>query len=165
MTAEEWALAASSFFSGLAAGFLGGLCTIIRPMQAAVTGQAEATPLRPEPCQHRPILPGGCGRDGVQPHDLRAVHPGAGPGCRERASAPPAGIAALTILVITLMVAWVPLLLAAVVPGALTRLLPRLGGWMTANNRWIQVVLGFGSGSWLLVKGVNGLYAQGDRRL
>jgi hypothetical protein len=38
MTAEEWALAASVFFSGLAAGFLGGLCTIIRPMQAAMTG-------------------------------------------------------------------------------------------------------------------------------
>ena len=38
MTGEEWALAASSFFSGLAAGFLGGLCTIIRPMQAAMTG-------------------------------------------------------------------------------------------------------------------------------
>jgi hypothetical protein len=39
MTAEEWALAASSFFSGLAAGFLGGLCTILRPMQAAMTGR------------------------------------------------------------------------------------------------------------------------------
>ena len=38
MTAEEWALAASSFFAGLAAGFLGGLCTIIRPLQAAMTG-------------------------------------------------------------------------------------------------------------------------------
>ena len=38
MTAEEWALAASIFFSGLAAGFLGGLCTILRPMQAAMTG-------------------------------------------------------------------------------------------------------------------------------
>src|SRR4029450_6972124 len=38
MTAEEWALAASSFFSGLAAGFLGGLCTILRPMQAGMTG-------------------------------------------------------------------------------------------------------------------------------
>jgi hypothetical protein len=38
MTAEEWALAASAFFSGLAAGFLGGLCTIIRPMQAAMDG-------------------------------------------------------------------------------------------------------------------------------
>jgi threonine/homoserine/homoserine lactone efflux protein len=67
------------------------------------------------------------------------------------------GLAALTILLITLMVAWVPLVLAAVVPGASTRLLPRLGGWMTANNRWIQVVLGFGFGIWLLVKGVNGL--------
>jgi hypothetical protein len=38
MTAEEWALAASVFFSGLAAGFLGGLCTILRPMQAAMDG-------------------------------------------------------------------------------------------------------------------------------
>lgn len=55
------------------------------------------------------------------------------------------------------MVAWVPLVLAAVVPGASTRLLPWLGGWMTANNRWIQVILGFGFGIWLLVKGVNGL--------
>jgi hypothetical protein len=39
MTAEEWALAASSFFSGLAAGFLGGLCMILRPMQAAMAGR------------------------------------------------------------------------------------------------------------------------------
>jgi hypothetical protein len=39
MSAEEWALAASAFFSGLAAGFLGGLCTIIRPMQAAMDGR------------------------------------------------------------------------------------------------------------------------------
>jgi hypothetical protein len=39
MTAEEWALAASVFFSGLAAGFLGGLCMIMRPMQAAMDGQ------------------------------------------------------------------------------------------------------------------------------
>jgi hypothetical protein len=67
------------------------------------------------------------------------------------------GLAALTILLITLMVAWVPLVLAAVVPGASTRLLPWLGGWMNANNRWIQVVLGLGFGIWLLVKGVNGL--------
>ena len=39
MTAEEWALAASAFFSGLGAGLLGMLCTILRPMQAAMTGQ------------------------------------------------------------------------------------------------------------------------------
>ena len=55
------------------------------------------------------------------------------------------GLAALTILV-----------LAAVVPGASTRLLPWLGHWMNANNRWIQVVLGLGFGVWL-IKGVNGL--------
>jgi MFS family permease len=38
MTAEEWALAASAFFSGLAAGLFGALCMIIRPMQAAMDG-------------------------------------------------------------------------------------------------------------------------------
>jgi Sap, sulfolipid-1-addressing protein len=67
------------------------------------------------------------------------------------------GVAALIILVITLMVAWVPLVLAVVVPGASSRLLPSLGSWMTANNRWIQVVLGLGFGVWLLIKGVQGL--------
>jgi hypothetical protein len=67
------------------------------------------------------------------------------------------GLAGLIILVITLMVAWVPLVLAVAVPGASTRLLPWLGSWMTANNRWIQVVLGFGFGIWLLAKGVSGL--------
>jgi len=39
VTDEEAALAASVFFSGLAAGFLGGLCMIVRPMQAAMSGR------------------------------------------------------------------------------------------------------------------------------
>ena len=43
MTAEGWALGVSSFFAGLAAGFLGGLCTILRPMQAAMMGQEFRT--------------------------------------------------------------------------------------------------------------------------
>ena len=43
MTAEEWALAETIFFSGLAAGFLGGLCTILRPMQAAMDGREFRT--------------------------------------------------------------------------------------------------------------------------
>jgi threonine/homoserine/homoserine lactone efflux protein len=67
------------------------------------------------------------------------------------------GLAGLVILLITLMVTWVPLLIAAVVPGATTRLLPALGRWMTENDRWIQVVLGLGFGILLLVKGVSGL--------
>jgi threonine/homoserine/homoserine lactone efflux protein len=67
------------------------------------------------------------------------------------------GLAALIILLITLTVAWVPLVLAVAVPGASTRLLPAVGRWMTANNRWIQVVLGLGFGIWLLVKGVDAL--------
>ena len=39
MTAEEWALAASVFFSGLASGLLGMLSTIMRPMLAAMAGR------------------------------------------------------------------------------------------------------------------------------
>jgi hypothetical protein len=39
VTAEEWALAASAFFSGLASGLLGMLSTILRPMLAAMDGR------------------------------------------------------------------------------------------------------------------------------
>jgi hypothetical protein len=39
VTGEEWALAASAFFSGLAAGLLGMLSTIMRPMLAAMAGR------------------------------------------------------------------------------------------------------------------------------
>ena len=39
MTAEEWVLAATVFFSGLAAGLLGMLCTIMRPMLQAMDGR------------------------------------------------------------------------------------------------------------------------------
>ncbi len=39
MTAEEWVLAASVFFSGLAAGLLGMLTTIMQPMLAAMSGR------------------------------------------------------------------------------------------------------------------------------
>jgi threonine/homoserine/homoserine lactone efflux protein len=67
------------------------------------------------------------------------------------------GMAALIILLITLMVAWVPLVLAVIVPAASSRLLPWLGSWMTRNNRWIQVVLGLGFGIWLFANGVGGL--------
>jgi len=67
------------------------------------------------------------------------------------------GIAALIILLITLAVAWVPLLLAAAVPAASSRWLPAIGNWMTANDRWMQVILGLGFGIWLLVKGIQGL--------
>jgi hypothetical protein len=39
MTPEHWVLAATVFFSGLASGLLGMLCTILRPWHAAMTGQ------------------------------------------------------------------------------------------------------------------------------
>ena len=43
MTGEEWALAITVYFTGLSAGFLGALCTIIRPMQAAMDGRGFRT--------------------------------------------------------------------------------------------------------------------------
>ena len=39
MTGEEWVLAATVFFSGLASGLLGMLCTILRPMLAEMDGR------------------------------------------------------------------------------------------------------------------------------
>ena len=39
VTGEEWALAASAFFAGLASGLLGMLSTIMRPMLAAMDGR------------------------------------------------------------------------------------------------------------------------------
>ena len=39
VTGEEWALAVTIFFSGLAAGLLGMLCTIMRPMLQAMDGR------------------------------------------------------------------------------------------------------------------------------
>jgi hypothetical protein len=39
MTGEEWVLAAAVFFSGLASGLLGMLCTILRPMLAEMDGR------------------------------------------------------------------------------------------------------------------------------
>ncbi|MGH3331735.1 MAG: hypothetical protein ACRDPJ_10595 [Nocardioidaceae bacterium] len=39
MTGEEWVLAATVFFSGLASGLLGMLCTIMRPMLKEMDGR------------------------------------------------------------------------------------------------------------------------------
>jgi hypothetical protein len=68
------------------------------------------------------------------------------------------GLASLIIFLVTLMVAWVPLALAVAIPAASSRLLPALGNWMTANNRWIQVIVCLGFGIWLLAKGVTALW-------
>ena len=64
------------------------------------------------------------------------------------------GLAALVILTVTLTVVWIPLVLAVAIPGGSSRVLRAVGDWMTANNRWIQVTLGFGFGIWLVAKGV-----------
>jgi len=39
VTGEEWALAVTVFFTGIAAGLLGMLCTIMRPMLQAMEGR------------------------------------------------------------------------------------------------------------------------------
>jgi hypothetical protein len=39
MTSEEWTLAVTVYFSGLAAGLFGMLCTILRPMLQAKDGR------------------------------------------------------------------------------------------------------------------------------
>ena len=39
MTSKEWTLAVTVFFSGIAAGLLGMLCTIMRPMLKAMEGR------------------------------------------------------------------------------------------------------------------------------
>lgn len=67
------------------------------------------------------------------------------------------GLAAVIILLLTLSIVWVPLALAAFVPGASTNYLPRFGAWMNRNDRWIQVALGTGFGTFLAVKGIRGL--------
>jgi hypothetical protein len=43
MTGEEWVLAATVFFSGLASGLLGMLSTIMRPMLTAMDGRGFRT--------------------------------------------------------------------------------------------------------------------------
>jgi uncharacterized membrane protein YfcA len=49
VSAEEWVLAASAFFSGLAAGLLGMLSTIMRPMLAAMDGRDFRNPTADAP--------------------------------------------------------------------------------------------------------------------
>ena len=63
-------------------------------------------------------------------------------------------VAAAIVFAITLTVVLVPLALTALAPVTAGRLLDRLGGWMHEHQRGISVVLAFGFGLYLLVKGV-----------
>jgi hypothetical protein len=53
MTAEDWALAVTVFFSGPASGLLGMLCTIMRPMLEAMDGRTSGTSWK-RPRESRP---------------------------------------------------------------------------------------------------------------
>jgi len=63
-------------------------------------------------------------------------------------------VAAAIVFVVSLSAVLLPLVLTAVAPRASGRVLAAIGGWMTANHRAISVVLSFGFGSYLVVKGL-----------
>lgn len=48
-------------------------------------------------------------------------------------------------------------LVSVLVPARADALLDRASAWLTANNRVIMIVIGFGFGSWFLVKALDGL--------
>jgi hypothetical protein len=58
VTGEEWALAVTAFSTGLAPGFFEALCTIIRPMQAAMDGRGFRTFMETFPTVIQLELPG-----------------------------------------------------------------------------------------------------------
>lgn len=62
-------------------------------------------------------------------------------------------VAAAIVFVVSLSAVLLPLVLTAVVPGASRRVLAAIGGWMTEHHRAISVVLSFGFGAYLIVKG------------
>ncbi len=65
--------------------------------------------------------------------------------------------AALLVLLITLSAVLFPLLLTALAPRGSGRVLDAIGAWLSGHSRRNQIVLGFGLGAWLIVRGVGGL--------
>jgi threonine/homoserine/homoserine lactone efflux protein len=66
-------------------------------------------------------------------------------------------LAHVIVALIALAPAVLPVALVAVAPHASRRVLGALGRFMTAHRRAIPVVLGFGFGAWLIVKGLEAL--------
>ena len=66
-------------------------------------------------------------------------------------------LAHVIVALITLAPAAVPVALVAVAPGSSRRVLGAVSRFMTDHRRAIPVVLGFGFGAWLIVKGLAAL--------
>ena len=66
-------------------------------------------------------------------------------------------LAHVIVLLIALAPAAVPVALVAVAPDSSRRVLDALARFMTNHRRAIPVVLGFGFGAWLIVKGLAAL--------
>ncbi len=66
-------------------------------------------------------------------------------------------LAALLVLLITLFAVLFPLLLTTIAPRSSGRVLDAIGAWLSGHSRRNQIVLGFGLGAWLIVRGVGGL--------
>jgi threonine/homoserine/homoserine lactone efflux protein len=62
-------------------------------------------------------------------------------------------VALAIVLVITMALVLVPLAVVAIAPGASERALTRAGDWLTKHRRALSVVICFGLGAYLLVKG------------
>jgi hypothetical protein len=67
------------------------------------------------------------------------------------------GFVTLIVFVITLATVLVPLALTVVAPSTSGRVLAAVGDWMRTHQRATTVVLGFGFGAWLLIRGVAAL--------
>jgi threonine/homoserine/homoserine lactone efflux protein len=66
-------------------------------------------------------------------------------------------VVALLVLLITLTAVLFPLALTALAPRSSGRVLDAIGRWLSDHSRRNQIVLGFGLGGWLIVRGVGGL--------
>lgn len=66
-------------------------------------------------------------------------------------------LAAFLVLAITLAAVLFPLGLTAIAPDRSGRVLDALARWLSGHSRRNQIVLGFGLGAWLVVKGIGGL--------
>ncbi len=66
-------------------------------------------------------------------------------------------LAVAVVLAITMALVLIPLAVVAIAPTTSERVLTRTGDWLTAHRRTITVVLCFGFGAYLLIKGFSRL--------
>ena len=62
-------------------------------------------------------------------------------------------VALAIVLVITMALVLIPLAIVAIAPGTSERVLTRAGDWLAAHRRSLSIVICFGLGAYLLIKG------------